>query len=343
MIAGDRGGAGRAGRPHRHHRRRLDHRRRQGRADVPCQRHPHARGDRQAAPGQGRRRQLGPPPMKAPTVRQISVPTTLSGGEFSAIAGVTDERTKVKELLRHPRIMPSAVDPRSGGHRAHARMAVALDRHPRRRPLRRGHLLGRGQRLCRRAGAERAGAAVRAGCRASRPTRRTSRRGSIARWAHGCRWRRSPAACRWARATASAMCSAPCSTCRTGTPRASCCRPSCAGTSRPTRSARRWSPRPWAHAGKDAGDVLDAFIGGLGMPRSLGAVKIGREHFPRIAEQAMGTPWVPRNPRPIAGPARCARSWSLLPDGRGSQTRGAISSAQNRQDRTRWECGLADH
>jgi maleylacetate reductase len=45
----------------------------------------------------------------APTVRQISVPTTLSGGEFSAIAGVTDERTKVKELLRHPLIIPSAV------------------------------------------------------------------------------------------------------------------------------------------------------------------------------------------------------------------------------------------
>ena len=52
---------------------------------------------------------IGPPDMKAPTVRQISVPTTLSGGEFSAIAGVTDERTKTKELLRHPRIMASAV------------------------------------------------------------------------------------------------------------------------------------------------------------------------------------------------------------------------------------------
>jgi maleylacetate reductase len=57
-------------------------------------------------------------------------------------------------------------------------------------------------------------------------------------------------------------------------------------------------------AGSDAGDVLDAFIGGLDMPRSLGAVKIGCAHFQRIAEQAMGTPWVPRNPRPIAGPAQ---------------------------------------
>ena len=32
-------------------------------------------------------------------------------------------------------------------------------------------------------------------------------------------------------------------------------------------------------------------------------VKVGREHFDRIAKQAMGTPWVPRNPRPIPGPA----------------------------------------
>jgi maleylacetate reductase len=28
------------------------------------------------------------------------------------------------------------------------------------------------------------------------------------------------------------------------------------------------------------------------------------EHFDRIAEQAMHTPWVPRNPRKIDGPAR---------------------------------------
>ena len=54
--------------------------------------------------------------------------------------------------------------------------------------------------------------------------------------------------------------------------------------------------------GSDAGDVLDSLIRGLGMPRSLGAVKIGRDKFQRIAEQALATPWVPRNPRPIEGP-----------------------------------------
>ncbi|HEX4172034.1 MAG TPA: iron-containing alcohol dehydrogenase, partial [Acetobacteraceae bacterium] len=50
-----------------------------------------------------------PPPCRTPVVRQIAVPTTLSAGEFSAIAGVTDERRKVKELFRHPRIIPRAV------------------------------------------------------------------------------------------------------------------------------------------------------------------------------------------------------------------------------------------
>jgi maleylacetate reductase len=54
----------------------------------------------------------------------------------------------------------------------------------------------------------------------------------------------------------------------------------------------------------DAGDLLDRFIGGLGMPRSLSAVKIGPEQFDRIAQGAMHTPWIPRNPRPIPGPVQ---------------------------------------
>jgi maleylacetate reductase len=58
------------------------------------------------------------------------------------------------------------------------------------------------------------------------------------------------------------------------------------------------------HPGKDAGDVLDDFIRGLGMPRSLREVKVGPEHFDRIAQAAMSTPWVPRNPRKIEGPAQ---------------------------------------
>lgn len=57
-------------------------------------------------------------------------------------------------------------------------------------------------------------------------------------------------------------------------------------------------------AGEEASEVLDVFIGGLGIPRSLGAVGIGSESFDVIAAQAMNTPWVPRNPRRIDGPAQ---------------------------------------
>jgi len=58
------------------------------------------------------------------------------------------------------------------------------------------------------------------------------------------------------------------------------------------------------HPNEDAGDVLDRFIRNLGMPRSLREVKVGPEHFDRIALAAMATPWVPRNPRKIEGPAQ---------------------------------------
>src|SRR3954451_876962 len=37
------------------------------------------------------------------------VPTRLSADEFSAISGITDERYRVKELIRHPGIMPRIV------------------------------------------------------------------------------------------------------------------------------------------------------------------------------------------------------------------------------------------
>jgi maleylacetate reductase len=58
------------------------------------------------------------------------------------------------------------------------------------------------------------------------------------------------------------------------------------------------------HPGEDAAEVLDWFIRDLGMPRSLSDVRVGPEHFDRIAQQAMKTPWVPRNPRKIDSPAQ---------------------------------------
>lgn len=44
-----------------------------------------------------------------PDVRMIAIPTTLSGGDFNRSAGVTDTRTKLKELYRHPLMVPRVV------------------------------------------------------------------------------------------------------------------------------------------------------------------------------------------------------------------------------------------
>lgn len=49
------------------------------------------------------------PRFEGPKVRQISVPTTLSGGEFSPGAGCTDTRTKLKQSYSNPLMVPQAV------------------------------------------------------------------------------------------------------------------------------------------------------------------------------------------------------------------------------------------
>ena len=122
----------------RHPGRRLDHRRRQGGPALPRQRRPHARGAGRAPPARRARRHA-----TRPTVRQISIPTTLSAGEFSGLAGVTDEATRVKEMFRHPLTIPQAVILDPEVTRPHADVAVPVDRHPRRRSLRRGRVLQR--------------------------------------------------------------------------------------------------------------------------------------------------------------------------------------------------------
>jgi maleylacetate reductase len=45
----------------------------------------------------------------APDVPQIAIPTTLSGGDFNPSAGATDTRTMLKEIYRHPRLVPSVI------------------------------------------------------------------------------------------------------------------------------------------------------------------------------------------------------------------------------------------
>jgi maleylacetate reductase len=49
------------------------------------------------------------PKFRAPSVRQIAVPTTLSGGEFHMGGGSVDPVKKIRETIRNPFMVPSAV------------------------------------------------------------------------------------------------------------------------------------------------------------------------------------------------------------------------------------------
>ena len=252
-----------------------------------------------AGPGEA----LSPPHCKAPSVRQITVPTTLSAGEFSAIAGVTDERRRVKELFRHPQIIPRVVmlDPsvtvhtpewlwlstgiRAVDHCVEGICSAAANPFADAQALHGLTLLTRGLR---RVKADPGDLEARLDCQmgswlsmgplASGVPMGASHGigyvlGAVFDIPHGhtsCIM--LPAVMRW---------------------------------NKPTNAERQaLVAAAMGYPGEDAGDVLDFFIAGLGMPRSLGAVQIGPENFAGIAEAAMATPWVPRNPRPILGPAQ---------------------------------------
>jgi maleylacetate reductase len=58
------------------------------------------------------------PEAKAPSVRTVAIPTTLSAGEYTASAGCTDTLRQVKESYSQPLMMPKSVvlDPRASIH-----------------------------------------------------------------------------------------------------------------------------------------------------------------------------------------------------------------------------------
>ena len=243
------------------------------------------------------------PQLKAPTVRQISVPTTIAGGEFSATAGVTNEKTQVKEALRQPLTMPRAVilDPwlslhtpewlwLSTGIRAvdHCVEGICAGE---------AHPYGDAQALQGLAMLARALPRVKADAKdidarmdcqigtwlSTGPLTSGVPMGA----SHGIGY------------VLGAVFGVPHG-------HTSCVMlPSVMRWNKPVNATRQeLVAAAMGHPGEDAGDVLDAFIRNLGMPRSLREVNVAPEHFDRIAQAAMATPWVPRNPRKIEGPAQ---------------------------------------
>ena len=238
------------------------------------------------------------PPMNAPTVRQISVPTTIAGGEFSAIAGVTNARTKVKEMLRHELVMPRAaiLDPAltvhtpewlflSTGIRAVDHCVEGLcsrEAHPyadaqamkglsmlaQALPRVKANPGDLGARMDCQIGTWLSMAPLSAGVPMGASHGIGYVLGAVFDVPHGytsCVM--LPSVMRW--------------------------------NKQDNAERQALVSEAMGQPGKDAADVLDSFIRGLGLPRSLRDVRVSPEHFEAIAEQAMRTPWIPRNPRKI--------------------------------------------
>jgi maleylacetate reductase len=245
----------------------------------------------------------GSPQLSAPTVRQISVPTTIAGGEFSATAGVTNEKTKVKEGLRHPLLMPRAVilDPWLSRHTPEwlwlSTGIRAVDHCVEGICSREAQPYGDAQALkglsmlaqaLPRVKADANDLDARMDCQIGTWLSTGPLTSGVPMGAsHGIGYVLGA---------------------EFGVPHGhtSCVMlPSVMRWNRPVNAERQaLVATAMGHPNEDAGDVLDAFIRGLGMPRSLREVRVGPEHFDRIAQQAMATPWVPRNPRKIEGPAQ---------------------------------------
>ncbi len=242
------------------------------------------------------------PPIEPPRIRQISVPTTLSGGEFSAIAGVTDERTKTKELIRHPLIVPQVVilDPAVTLHTPEwlwlSTGIRAVDHCVEGLCSRESNAFGDAQALkglsllaegLPRAKSNPNDLEARLSCQMGTWLSMGPLASGVPMGAsHGIGY------------VLGAVFDIPHG-------HTSCIMlPAVMHWNKEFNSKRQaLVAAAMGCPGEDAGDALNTLIAGLGMPRSLSAANVGPEHFDRIAEQSMATPWVPRNPRPISSPA----------------------------------------
>jgi maleylacetate reductase len=238
------------------------------------------------------------PEINAPKVRQISVPTTIAGGEFSAIAGVTNSRNKVKEMLRHDLAIPSAaiLDPAITVHTPQwlwlSTGIRAVDHCVEGLCSREAHPYADAQALkglsmlahaLPRVKANPGDLDARMECQIGTWLSMGPLSSGVPMGAsHGIGYVLGAVY---------------------GVPHGytSCVMlPSVMRWNKPENAERQELVcAAMGHPGEDAAEVLDWFIRDLGMPRSLHEVKIGPEHFDRIAEAAMATPWIPRNPRKI--------------------------------------------
>ena len=238
------------------------------------------------------------PQYGAPKVRQICVPTTLSGGEFNPRAGVTDTSKRLKQSFMHPGIIPVSVilDPaitvhtpqwlwlstgiRAVDHAVETYCSIDSNPYTDGAALQALRLLARGLPASRRDPQD---LAARLDC-------------LIGAWismtaiVSGTRMGASHAIGHILGGSA-------------GVPHGytSCVMlPYVMAWNAASNSHRQHEiASTLGDATKPAGEQLDRFIAGLGLPRRLRDVGVVRDDLPRLAKNCMLDDWTFSNPRPI--------------------------------------------
>ncbi|HEY7611207.1 MAG TPA: iron-containing alcohol dehydrogenase [Alphaproteobacteria bacterium] len=239
---------------------------------------------------------VGPSP-----VRQIAVPTTLSGAEFSSLGGATNERNGVKEAFGGPDICPRAVilDPavtvftpewlwlstaiRSVDHAVEA--VCAADAQPMTDALAL-HALGLFAANLPRTKADPADLEARLACQQAVWLAAST----IMKVQYG--------ASHGIGHVLGGLCGVPHG-------HTSCILlPAVLRWNEPVNAKRQeLVAGALGRPGACAADVVAELIRSLGQPRRLGEAGVPRTALPKIAELAMSNVWVRTNPRKIAGPA----------------------------------------
>jgi len=241
-----------------------------------------------------------PPDFNGPAVPQISIPTTLSAGEFSAITGVMDESTGTKHILRHAGMMPRVVilDPavarhtpewlflstgiRAVDHCVEGICADASNPFGDAQALRGLELLASGLAAVKD---DPSNNEARLDCLLGAWLSMGPLVGGVPMGAsHGIGYVLGA---------------------RYGIPHGhtSCLMlPSVMEWNAPANGDKqKLVSRALGKPDEAAGVLLDQLISGLGLPRGLSSVGITSDQFNDIAEASLATPWVPKNPRRITG------------------------------------------
>jgi maleylacetate reductase len=238
---------------------------------------------------------------KAPTVRQLAVPTTLSAGEFGFTAGCTDAVRKVKESYRHPMLVPRVVvlDPaatvptplwlflstgiRAVDHAVEDICSPECNAYSEAAAIHALKLLSRGLRATK---ADPASLTARHDCLMGMWLSMVGSQSGVSKGA-------SHAIGHILGGTA-------------GVPHGytSCVMLPYVMKWNKSVNADRQAvvAEALGQPGADAGDLLHELIAGLGLPRTLKAVNVAPEQFELLAKNTMHDRWTRTNPRKIDGP-----------------------------------------